>query len=571
MSGVSEPTGSRSFALRKAAANVDFQIPVNFEETLKGVKPPIIPPLFKSVCEEILARIASRQLSILPAPLSTLFFNADAMAGNLLCSAQIDEVIKLLHFEKKGLSEKQRILKRKADLEPHQTSVITRAMFRYIELCSEGIDLTVEFPACGYLVMGPPVHNEDKPELRDYIRSLESFIRVALRKSPIKRDIFCYFMHFLSQIYQLMSDSYRSEPALCGMTRYLLANRFGEELISLRCTECGSKIEENHKGCRVCSYIPTHINPPYQTRVIDMMLEYIPHSYWREKLDDPRAGLVERSGTVTKIDDLNHITQTRKVSSVGDLPHVKTTLEKEKKTSKIDKKIPFVGSSKNNGVSLRKSRASKAIIAEEPKKSIKKKDSEESTDKNGYSQGLNKTKSDDQPKDDAVSDPVGGSRRSGVISGPKSIGGRRSGGVGQSGGSGIISSALRKDSISSISLTRKNTPSSGMRSTLFTTPPSLSNESTESTMTERMDRPNTSTPRRQAKRKQRRARSRTRKPRGRSPLKKHRQRTRSPTKKRKGRARSPKGKREVGKHYGKKEAKKTPRSRRRGRSRSRRR
>ncbi|KAL5964129.1 hypothetical protein TSMEX_008074 [Taenia solium] len=572
MSGVSEPRGRRSFALRKTATGVDFPIPVNFEETLKGVKPPLIPPLFRSVCEEILARIASRQLSILPAPLSTLFSNADAMAGNLLWTAQIDEVINLLHFEKKDLSERQRILKRKEDLESHQTSVITRAMFRYIKLCSGGIDLTVEFPAYGYLVLGPPSHNEGKPDLKPYIRSLDSFIRAALRKNPIKRDIFCYFMHFLSQIYQLMGDSYRSEPALCGMTRYLLANRFGEELISLRCTECGSRIEEDHKDCRVCSYIPTHIKPPYQTRVIDMMLEYIPHSFWREKLNDPRGGLAERSGTVTKIDDLNYTTQARKISSVGDLPHVKATPEKGKKTSKMGRKFPFVGSSRNNGASLRKSRASTAIIAEESRKSIKNKDSEESADKSGDSQGpLNKVKSDDLPRNGAGSDVIGGSHRSGVVSGPKSIGGRRSGGVGESGGSGIISSALRKDSISSISLTRKNTPSSGMRSTLFTTPPTLSNDSTESTTTERTDRPNISTPRRRARRKQRRARSRTRRPRGRSPSKKRRQRTRSPGKKKKGLARSPKGRKELGKHHGRKGAKKTPRSRKRGRSRGRRR
>lgn len=569
---MSESTGRRSLALRKTATGVDFQIPVNFEETLKGVKPPIIPPLFRSVCEEILARIASRQLSILPAPLSALFSNADAMAGNLLWTAQIDEVIKLLHFEKKGLNEKQRILKRKADLEPHQTSVITRAMFRYIELCSDGIDLTVEFPVYGYLVLGPPLHNEGKPDLRSYIRSLDSFFRAALRKNPIKRDIFCYLMHFLSQIYQLMSDSYRSEPALCGMTRYLLASRFGEELISLHCTECESRIKEDHKGCRVCSYIPTHIQPPYQAQVIDMMLEYIPHSYWREKLNDPRGGLVERSGTATKMDDFNSIIQARKVSSVGDLPHVKATPEKGRKTSKMDRKFLFVGSSRNNGVSLRKSRASTAVIAEESKKSIKNKDSEENADKSSDSQGpFNKTKSDDLPRNGAGSDAAGRSHRSDIVSGPKSIGGRRSGGVGESGGSGIISSALRKDSVSSISLTRKNTPSSGMRSTLFTTPPTLSNESTESTTTERTDRPNIATPRRQVRRKQRRARSRTRRPRGRSPSKKHRQRTRSPGKKKKGRARSPKVMREVGKNRGRKGAKKTPRSRKRGRSRSRRR
>ncbi|KAH9281847.1 hypothetical protein ECG_05585 [Echinococcus granulosus] len=582
---MSESTARRSFSLRKTATGVDFPIPVNFEETLKGVKPPIIPPLFRSVCEEILARIASRQLSILPAPLSTLFVNADAIAGNLLWTARIDEVIKLLHFEKKGLSEKQRILKRKADLEPHQTSVITRAMFRYIELCSEGIDLTVNFPAYGYLVLGPPPQSEGKPDIKSYIRSLDSFIRAALEKNPIKRDIFCYFMHFMSQIYQLMGDSYRSQPALCGMTRYLLANRFGEEMISLYCTECGLRIEESRKGCQVCSDIATHIKPPYRTQVIDMMLEYIPLSYWREKLNDPRRGLVEQRETSTKIEELNFITQARTVSSVGDFPHFKATSDKGRMISKKGQKKSLVGSSGNNGVSLRKSRTSTAVNIEELKRSMKIKDSEESAEKSGDNQGpTSKRKPEDLLRigigsDGTDGDGIGGAtfgsgRRNGGnggISGPKSIGGRRSGGVGEAGGSGIISSALRKDSTSSISLTRRQTPSSVMRSTLFTTPPTLSHESTGSTTTERMDKLNISTPRRQMKKKQRRARSRTRKPGGRSPSRKNRQRTRSPGTKKKGRARSPKNRRGAGKSRGRKRARKTPRSRGRRRGRSRRR
>ena len=546
---MTEPAPKRTLYFRKTATGVDFQVPINFEETLKGVKPPIIPPLIRSVCEEILARIASRQLSILPAPLSTLFFNSDAMGGSLMRSAQIDEVIKLLHFNKKGLSEQQRIIKRKADLEPHRTSIITRAMFRYIEMCSDGIDLAVNFPAYGYLIIGPPPHHEGKPDIKSYTHSLESFIRTALNQNPIKRDIFCYLMNFLSQIYQLMADSYRSEPALCGMTRYLLAYRFGEEMVTPFCTSCEKSIRDGN-GCEVCSFITTRIKPPYCARIIDMMLQYVPLSYWRDLLNDPRGGFANPRGISTKIDDLKFFAQ-RSASGVGDMPHAKAAPEGEATIGKIASKLSSHGSTENNGVSIQKSRS------DEPRKNEKNKENESVSSRGS----LRKTNSIEAPRTNL-----------GDGGGAFYVGSRGSvGGV----GGGIISAALRRDSVSSISLSRKPTPSNGTRSTLFTTPPSVSRESRESTMSQRSSRLNVLTSKSQKKKKktpkQHKSRSKTRKPRARSGSRKRQKKTRSGSRRRKSRGRSPRRKKEVEKNRGKKNAGRRPRSKTKRRDRSRRR
>ncbi|VDD80412.1 unnamed protein product [Mesocestoides corti] len=350
---MSERVSRRSFNLRKTATGVDFQIPINFEETFKDAKPPVIPPLIKSICEEIISRIATRQLSILPGPLSTLFSNADALAGNLRRTAEVDEVIKLLHSSNKGISEKQRMVKRKADLEPYQTSVITRAMFRYIELSSDGLALTIEFPANGYLILGPPPSkNDGKPDVKSYTRSLDSFISKALSKNPIKRDIFCYFMQFLSQLYQLMGDGYRSEPALCGMTRYLLASRFANDLINLHCTECSKEIKDGHRGCKACSYVTANLKPPYRPRVINILLEYVPMSYWKDMLTTPRGGFMGRGGITTKLDDLKFVTALKLASDSGDTGKKKNPIEPLRRNPKTAQKLASHGSTENNGIDL---------------------------------------------------------------------------------------------------------------------------------------------------------------------------------------------------------------------------
>lgn len=297
-----------TFNLRKTTTSATFQIPINIEEAFKNIKPPVVPSLFRSVCEEILARIASRQLSILPSPLSVLFFNADSMSENAVLNAEIDDVIKMLHFGKKGTSGKQRALKRWVDLQPYRTSVLIRALFRYAEDCSDGIHLNLEIPEFGYLLTGPPPLKADtKPDMRAYTRTMDTFLLVSVKRSPVKRDIFCYLMTFLSQIYQLMRNSYRSEPALCGMTRYILANRFGAEMIAIICTDCNTRIEMEDKGCSTCTFIKAHIKPPYYAQVFDMMLEYIPLSYWREALNNPRRGLADKDKISTRISDLQFI------------------------------------------------------------------------------------------------------------------------------------------------------------------------------------------------------------------------------------------------------------------------
>ncbi|KAM7536743.1 hypothetical protein Aperf_G00000081560 [Anoplocephala perfoliata] len=297
-----------TFNLRKTTTSVNFQIPINLEEAFKNVKPPVVPSLFKSVCEEILARIASRQLSILPSPLSVLFFNADSTSENTVRNDEIDDVIKMLHYGKKGAGSKQRALKRSVDLQPYRTSVLIRALFRYVEECSNGIHLNLEIPEFGYLLAGPPPFKADtKPDMRAYTRSVDSFLLMSVKRSPVKRDIFCYLMTFLSQIYQLMRDNYRSEPALCGMTRYILADRFGAEMIDIICTDCNRKIETENEECSTSAFIKTHIKPPYCSQVLDMMLEYVPLSYWREALNNPRRGLADKDKISTRISDLQFI------------------------------------------------------------------------------------------------------------------------------------------------------------------------------------------------------------------------------------------------------------------------
>ncbi|KAM7536337.1 hypothetical protein Aperf_G00000081517 [Anoplocephala perfoliata] len=304
-----------TFDLRKTTTSVNFQIPIKLEEAFKNVKPPVVPSLFKSVCEEILARIASRQLSILPSPLSVLFFNADSMSENTVRNDEIDDVIKMLHYGKKGAGSKQRALKRSVDLQPYRTSVLIRALFRYVEECSNGIHLNLEIPEFGYLLAGPPPFKADsRPDMRAYTRSVDSFLLMPVKRSPVKRDIFCYLMTFLSQIYQLMRDNYRSEPALCGMTRYILADRFGAEMIDIICTDCNRRIETENEECSTSAFIKTHIKPPYCSQVLDMMLEYVPLFYWREALNNPRRGLADKDKISTRISDLQFIVRKSKTS-----------------------------------------------------------------------------------------------------------------------------------------------------------------------------------------------------------------------------------------------------------------
>lgn len=354
---------------------MDFQVPIIFEDVFKGIKTPIIPPLIRSICEELIARVASRQLSILPSPLSTLFFNADAMAGDLRRSAEIDDVIKLLHFGRKDLTDKQRMAQRARDLEPYQTSVITRALFHYIELCSDGIDLTVDFPAFGYIILGPPkMKGDGKPNIKSYNQAIEAFITHSMGRQPIKRDIFCFMMHFLTQIYQLTGDSYRSEPALCGMTRYLLANRFGQELIRLNCTSCHQSIDDDNNGCKVCSYVASSFKPPFRARVIDTMLQYIPLQYWRGTLNISRGSTSHKGVFTTTLEDLKSSFGLKRASNAGE-SHVESVTKGRRNSKKSvaaagvagtkaakpsvkpnHTRIQAAGSTENNGEALQNSR-----------------------------------------------------------------------------------------------------------------------------------------------------------------------------------------------------------------------
>ena len=343
---------------------------------------------------------------------------------------------------------------------------------------------------------------------------------------------------------------------------------------------------QNESECHVCSFITTRAKPPYCARVIDMMLQYVPPSYWRDLLSDPRGGFAGQRGLSTKIDDLRMFTQ-KVASSVGDMPQVKAAPVGEASIAKVSKKLSSHGSTENNGVSLQKHRSTPTVQAEEPKKSERSKESKDSKEskesegsdnKSASSRGsIRKTSSIEAPKaslgdvGDAASE---GSRGSSSGNGQPSS-------ARSSGGGGLLSSAFRRDSITSASLVRKQTPSNGTRSTLFTTPPSVTHthtpESRESTVSRQSRRfsihtpTGQKTPKIKKKKKQRKSRSKTRKPRGRSASRKRQKESRSGSRKKKSRGRSPRRKKEVGKHRGKKHSKKRPRSKTKRRGKSRRR
>ncbi|VDL89893.1 unnamed protein product [Schistocephalus solidus] len=288
-------TGRRSFSLRRVGNSFDFAVPINLEEENKGVKPPVIPSVVSLVCEEIQDRIQTRRLSILPAPLNALFYSVDVLEADFMRSAEVDIMLKFFKSDFRVSGGKDSNIKRRQVCQGYQTDIILRTLFRYFDICDGGVRLKVDFPLAGFAVLGPPyTKNGDNLDINRYVRAWDAVLSVTSESDPIRRDIFCYLMQFITSLYDSANDSYRSDAAVCAMTRFAMATKFAPYMLKLQCTTCHSEIEGENEGCADCALVITNLKAPYVVQVVDNMIQYVPLQFWKSMLHSPRNSSLTR-------------------------------------------------------------------------------------------------------------------------------------------------------------------------------------------------------------------------------------------------------------------------------------
>ncbi|KAL7057539.1 hypothetical protein AAHC03_016694 [Spirometra sp. Aus1] len=287
-------TGRRSFSLRRVGNTFDFAIPINLEEENKGAKPPVIPSVVSLVCEEIQDRVQTRRLSILPAPLNALLFGVDLLEADFIRSAEVDVVLKFFKSDFR-IGGKDSNIRRRQACQGYQNDIILRTLFRYFDICDGGVRLKVDFPLAGFAVLGPPyTKSGDNLDINRYVRAWDALLSITSESDPIRRDIFCYLMQFISSLYDSANDSYRSDAAVCAMTRFAMATKFAPYMLKLQCTTCQSEIEEENAGCADCALVITNLKAPYVVQVIDNVMQYVPLQFWKSMLHSPRQSSLTR-------------------------------------------------------------------------------------------------------------------------------------------------------------------------------------------------------------------------------------------------------------------------------------
>ncbi|KAF6772684.1 hypothetical protein AHF37_08143 [Paragonimus kellicotti] len=274
----------------------------------KHLKSPAVPSCLSICGDEILARVRSGQLRMVPSCWSSMVQNASQLRDYK--SDDVQDLLDTLSVEKRQATVDQDESHRMPEYMVIPTHKIFAALWEFLIQCQQSLCTRLIYPAAGWIIMGP-TYSDDFDYVHDahYVKEVRQFVESLRDHAPIRKDMLCYIMRILTELVHDVVDHCRDEPAWASLVRYHIAYQFGPILFKLQCEKCKVVVTEQARTCDYCTVITYFLQKPFLVDVIDRLLRHTSVEFWKNAMttNNQRAGNATTTTMTTTTVDTEQI------------------------------------------------------------------------------------------------------------------------------------------------------------------------------------------------------------------------------------------------------------------------
>ncbi|KAF8568870.1 hypothetical protein P879_02297 [Paragonimus westermani] len=269
----------------------------------KHLKSPAVPSCLSICGDEILARVRSGQLRMVPSCWSSMVQNASQLRNNKM--DEVQDLLDILSVEKRQAVDSRDESHRMPEYIVIPTHKIFAALWEFLIQCQQSLCTRLIYPASGWIIMGP-MYSDNFDNVHDahYVKEVRQFVESLRDHAPIRKDMLCYIMSILTELVRDVVDHCRDEPAWASLVRYHIAHQFGPILFKLQCEKCKVVVTEQARTCDYCTVITHYLQRPFLVDITDRLLRHTSVEFWKSVMttNNQRAGNATTTTTATTVD-----------------------------------------------------------------------------------------------------------------------------------------------------------------------------------------------------------------------------------------------------------------------------
>lgn len=245
---------------------------------------PVIPSTLKACTDELIRRIQSGTLQILPFTLSIL--NSYLVETQKSNKEEIEHLINRLEESKTNTTKIQNKTKQITECITQPTHIVLAGWIQYLQKNSS---VTLTYPENGWIILAPSYLQSKTFNQSRYLDEVNVCLNKIQSKSASTTIIFVHTMKTLAHLLKQNTDNFRSQLETQILTQLHLAQIFGPYLIKLKCTECNSEIDQSTiTHCNMCNFVDKYLAKPYTVHIVDRLLKYVAPDFWDDLLNNKK-------------------------------------------------------------------------------------------------------------------------------------------------------------------------------------------------------------------------------------------------------------------------------------------